>query len=232
MRNVIMTGCATGLGASVKKALEARGCCVFGVGKHGPDYYADFECTRGKAIRDTALSIFKTAQEFFNGEQPDVLVNNAGIMKGTFEPDDNILLEDYEAVTRVNVQWPYALSLCMVNVLLTRERDIKPRIINTTSMCVDTAMSIYPAYCISKAALNMVTRQMAKAYADRGLVIAAVAPALVEDTTHFGVATKQKSPLGRAMTHEEVSNVFVYAALDMPEYMTGTVLRCTGGMGV
>ena len=250
--NIIMSGCSGSFGKAVRERLQNKGHLVFGVGLGGPHYIVDF-LSELAISEDVVTDIFDEAENFFDGNTTG-LINNAGITRIDFTSQHS--LKDFIDVMHVNLTIPWLLSREFVR---RTERDASTfgaenlglrRIINTSSMAATSVLRASPGYCASKAGLESITKVMAKELAGKlPILVAAIAPGGVDNTDmvqqaiHDLVRTRgmsleeankynRQSPFGRNMTHEEVVDVFDFAINKMPIYMSGTILKCTGGMGI
>lgn len=239
--NILFTGCSSSFGAAVRERLLAQGHQVYGVGLGGPEY----EVNLLHADKFRLSNIVLDAQDKMGSV--DCLINNAGITRINFLPEHSE--HDWNQVMYVNLTVPFLLSKYVMD--LDRPEGSAPvRIISTSSMGATIALRASPGYCASKAGLEMLMKVLAKEYAGKGqLITASIAPGGVDDTGMVVQAINElqrtrgmtaeeaekynrQSPLGRNMTHEELVEIFDFAVNKMPEYMSGTVLKCVGGMGV
>lgn len=239
--NILMTGCSRSVGATIREKLIAQGHDVFGMGIGGPDYEVDFlsdECPY-----EVGRKAFATYANYHGGSI-DCLINNAGITRIDFL--ENHSIREFEDVLQVNLTWPFGLC----KAFLESREHTNSKIINVSSMGATLALRASPGYCASKAGLEMLTKGLAKEFAGRKkITVIGIAPGGIQNTAMIdfsieelqrtrgmtekeAIAYNAQSPMGRNMTHEELWEVFDFAVNDAPEYMSGTILKCTGGMGI
>ena len=163
----------------------------------------------------------------------DILVNNAGISI------DQLLLrvsaKDLEMTWATNVNGAvYCAKACIRSMMKHRWG----RIINLSSVVAESGNPGQAVYASSKAALLGLTRSLAREYASRGVTVNAVAPGFIETdmTADLPEAARQgivdQTPLGRIGRPEEVAAAVVFLASDEASYITGQVVRVSGGMHV
>jgi 3-oxoacyl-[acyl-carrier protein] reductase/pteridine reductase len=106
------------------------------------------------------------------------------------------------------------------------------RIINLGSLGGEHAWVTHPHYCASKAALHMLTRVMAKAWAPE-ITVNCVAPGMIyEDTTRESYAHfAAKTPMQRNGTMDDVVAAAMFFAT-APTFITGQIMFVDGGLGL
>jgi NAD(P)-dependent dehydrogenase (short-subunit alcohol dehydrogenase family) len=113
----------------------------------------------------------------------------------------------------------------------------KGAIVNVSSAGGLRASPGLGAYSVSKAAVIMLTRVLAKELGAFGVRVNAIAPALVEtrfsealwNTPEFLDQYLKTTPLGRIAQPEEVAGAVIYLCSDAASYVTGQVLVLDGG---
>lgn len=147
----------------------------------------------------------------------DVLVNNAGMIA---DGDDSILRvspKAVEATLATNTVGPLRVAQALLPALRKSERG--GRIVNVSSGAAELSDfdgSWSPAYSLSKAALNLVTRMLAPACAADGIVVNSMCPGWVR--TDMGGANAPRDVAQGADTA-------VWLALDAPKDLTGKFVR-------
>lgn len=188
MQRVLITGSARGLGLEFVRQFLARGDQVFACVRK-PDAQAHWmqlaQEHPGK-LNVLTLDVLRLdlIAEFSDSVLPhvdalDLLINNAGLLTSgeRFGSVDPLNLDQ---AFRVNAAAPLLLAQELMPMLAKGQR---PRVLNISSELGSIAQRsawYTPSYCISKAALNMATRQMAFALAERGIACAAVHPGWVK----------------------------------------------------
>ena len=111
-------------------------------------------------------------------------------------------------------------------------RAAQGRIVNIGSLGGSRAWAGHAAYCASKAALEMLTRTMAKAFAPE-VTVNLVAPGFIEmgeaqeEAAHFA----QRTPMGRNGVADDVAQAVLFFAAG-PHFITGQILGVDGGLGL
>ncbi|WP_217239435.1 SDR family oxidoreductase [Streptomyces sp. AC555_RSS877] len=162
----------------------------------------------------------------------DILVNNAGI--GTSRPFEEIDEKEYDRVFAVNVKAPHFIT----QQGASRLRD-GGRVVNISSgLARNAAMPDKMAYAMSKAALDVFTRDLSKVLGPRGITVNTVAPGIVDtdvnadwlradDAAWAGAAAM--SALGRVGTPGDVADVVAFLASEAGGWVTGSWVDATGG---
>jgi NAD(P)-dependent dehydrogenase (short-subunit alcohol dehydrogenase family) len=168
--------------------------------------------------------------------QLDVLVNNAGATWGA--PLDECPASGWDKVMNVNLAALFELTKALLPQLRTAATAEDPaRVINIGSVdgirVPDTEN--YP-YAASKAAVHMLTRQLAKRLAPEHITVNAIAPgpfyskmmAFILDDHEEVVASGV--PLGRIGSPEDMAGTALFLASRAGAYLTGTVIPVDGGI--
>ncbi|MFF8317718.1 SDR family oxidoreductase [Streptomyces bobili] len=162
----------------------------------------------------------------------DILVNNAGI--GTSRPFGEIDEEEYGRLFAVNVKAPHFITQLGAG----RLRD-GGRIVNISSGLARTAaMPHLMAYAMTKGALDVFTRDLAKMLGPRGITVNSVAPGIVDtDVNADWLRASEEawqgaaaySALGRVGTPADIGDVVAFLASPDGRWVTGHWLDATGG---
>ena len=156
----------------------------------------------------------------------DLLVNNAGIFETL--PLESITAEQWDAMQNTNTRGPFLVARA-AHAELKRRRG---RIVNIGSLGGIHPWATHGHYCVSKAALHMLTKTMAKAWAPE-ISVNCVAPGMIVNGEvdpgyeHFA----EKTPMQRNGTPEDVAAAVLFFATG-PHFITGQVLSVDGGLGL
>lgn len=164
----------------------------------------------------------------------DILINNAGIFS-TLEmrPFDQIPLEEWEQVLRVNVTGPF---LCACAVLPAMRRAKWGRIVNIASAAVPLGRPNYLHYIASKSALQGMTYSMARELGPDGIAVNSLLPgATFTEIERKTVTPEQKDRIigmqciPRAETPEDLVGTALFLSSDATGFLTGQSIVVDGG---
>jgi NAD(P)-dependent dehydrogenase (short-subunit alcohol dehydrogenase family) len=230
-RSMIVTGGARGLGASIASAAARDGYRV-GV--------LDVEPVGGGGGVDVTSLIGSVADEdtveaaFASFGTPDVVVNNAGIVR--FGPLLGHSVADFRAVLDVNLVGTFVVARAAARRWITEGRT--GCVVNLGSMNGVAAGPNAGAYGSSKAAIMLLTSQMAIEWGPHGIRVNAVAPGLIDagmsEAIYADPATRgareSKVPLGRLGTADDVADVVLYLSSERAAYIHGQTVTVDGGV--
>lgn len=244
----LITGGGTGIGAEVAKRFTAEGAkvCIAGLEQEMLNKVAGalpagtVETYEGDVSRPDDVENMVARTLKFGGKF-DVLVNNAGF--GVDEGVVDTSLEDWHKVLDINLTGPFMLMKASIPLMIKAGGG---SIINISSIAGLRATPGKTAYCTSKAALIMLTRQAAVDYGVFKVRCNTICPGptrtyqlqlgvneiknyLNIDLEGAITAFTANSPLRRAAYPEEIAAVCYFLASDDSSYMTGAVLPVDGG---
>ncbi|MDJ0973580.1 MAG: 3-oxoacyl-[acyl-carrier-protein] reductase [Planctomycetota bacterium] len=237
--SVLVTGGTRGIGRGVVQAFASRGAKVTFTGRNEEAAAATIEAS-GNAdnVRFVAADVAnpESAQAAVDaavehGGGLDVVVNNAGITR------DGLLMrmkdDDWSRVLDVNLSGTFFVTRAAARRLMKSRRG---RLINITSVVGLTGNAGQANYAASKAGIAGFTKAVAKEMAARKVTANAVAPGFIQTdmTADLGdkVADELKNriPLQRLGSVEDVAEVVVFLASEEAGYVTGQVIPVDGGM--
>jgi NAD(P)-dependent dehydrogenase (short-subunit alcohol dehydrogenase family) len=243
---VVVTGGSRGIGEMIASGFAYGGARIYissrkadacealahELSEHG-------ECFAAPADLSTLEGVEKLVAEISaREERVDVLVNNAGVTWGA--PLEDYPDEAFDRVFALNVKSVFHCTVKFLPLLRAAASEEHPaRVINIGSIEGITVPEwenyAYPA---SKAAVHMVTRNLAHRLAKESITVNAVAPGpfpsrMTAFVTRDAQATAQIEaavPLGRWGRPEDVAGAAIYLASDAGAYLTGAVLPVDGGI--
>jgi NAD(P)-dependent dehydrogenase (short-subunit alcohol dehydrogenase family) len=166
-------------------------------------------------------------------ETPALVVNNAGLVR--FGPLLTLDRADWDAVLAVNLTGTFLVSRAAAR----RMGDAGGgSIVNISSVNGIAAAPNAGAYTSTKAAILMLTEQMALEWAPLGVRVNAVAPGLIlagmSDPIYADPEIRQlrqsKVPLGSLGTAEDVAAAVLFLASDKAGYVTAQTIAVDGGL--
>lgn len=243
-RVVLVTGATSGIGRATALRFAQAGAAVAVVGrnlpalqelsgeiqKHGGDSLAIRADLAAEA--EAELPIKQTAERF---SRLDVLVNAAGILlSGSIETTS---LDAWDTMMNINLRSVFQQMKLAVPLL----EKTGGNIVNVSSV---TGLRSFPgvlAYCVSKAAVDQLTRCAALDLAAKGIRVNAVNPGVVVTDIHrrggmsdesyaaFLDHSKTTHPLGRVGEANEVAELIFYLASERSGWITGVTYSIDGG---
>jgi 3-oxoacyl-[acyl-carrier protein] reductase len=235
----LVTGGAGGIGSAICKKLADEGGSVIITYNSNPDKaqqllnelkgntHQVFHAPVNDSNRLTHLSAF--INEKYG--KLDILVNNAGITTPVVHDDLEGLSDEWiDKIFTTNVRGPFAMIRACKDLLIKSNDGL---VVNISSVAAVTGIGSNVAYCASKAAIDSMTRSLARALAPTIRVVS-VSPGWVlgEYTKTIDPAYLQAqvdaTPLNRLATPDDVANA-VYAVATTLNFSTGCIIPVDGG---
>lgn len=175
----------------------------------------------------------------------DLLVNNAGVAPEVRADILDASQDSFDRLININVKGPYFLTQLAAKWMIEQTRVERrvggtsytsPKIVIISSLSAYTASTNRGDYCISKAALSMITPLFAARLAEFGIGVYEIRPGIIE--TDMTSAVKEKydqlireglTPIPRWGTPEDVGKAVAAIAQDLLPYSTGEVINVDGG---
>jgi len=238
-RTILVTGAAGGLGAAIAAAFHALGDRVALM-----DTDADGVRSRATALAGSLAVIgdvtdeasveasIATVETHF-GQAPDVLVNNAGIVRFGDILDHSVA--DFRRVVDVNLVGTFIVAKAAARRMVARGEGV---IVNITSLNAVAPSPDAGAYPATKAAVALLTQHLALSLGPRGVRVNAVGPGFIDAGMSEPI---YKDPAVRAArsatvparmlgTAEDVANAVVFLASPEARYIHGQHLLVDGGV--
>ena len=239
-KTALVTGAARGIGKAIALKFAAEGANVA---------FTDLEVNQETeneivALGVKAKSYASNAADFAQTEEVvkqvkeefgsiDILVNNAGITK------DGLMLrmteQQWDAVIAVNLKSAFNfIHACLPIMMRQREGSI----INMASVVGVHGNAGQANYAASKAGMIALAKSVAQEMGMKGIRANAIAPGFIETAMTAQLPDeireqwKQKIPLRRGGTVEDIANTAVYLASDLSSYVSGQVIQVDGGMNM
>ena len=238
---VLVTGAARGLGRAVALACAAAGADVaLGLRRieSDEDLVKEIEALGRKTLPlqldvldlEQIRSAVTQAEAHFG--RIDVLVNNAGLGPENLALD--VVESDFDLTMNVNVKGTFFMCQAVGRGMVARGNG---RIINISSQAGSNVLPGEPIYCASKAAVDHLTRCLAREWGPKGVQVNAIAPTFLwTDATapslandDFRAYVLSHIPLGRIGTVNEAAGVVVFLASPAASLVNGVVVPVDGG---
>ena len=244
MKTAIVTGASSGIGRATARRLAREGYALLLIGRN--------DRALGDVVQELAKQggrVAAMAADVTQTEAPaaimarmtqelgglDALVNAAGIIAtgGVEETTD----EGWDAMMAVNVRAPFRLLREAAKSLIAR----RGAVVNVSSVNGLRAFAGVAAYCVSKAAVDHLTRCAALEFAPKGVRVNAVNPGVTVTNLHrrggmdetryaeFLDRAKTTHPLGRPGTADEIADLIAFLISPASGWITGETIAIDGG---
>lgn len=239
---VIVTGGGRGLGRSISTGFAEAGARVALVGRDAGNlaqakhsiiqaggqaeaFIADV------SDEESVEAMCRAVVETWGGI--DVLVNNAGI-NPWYKPAEETSLSEWQTIIGTNLTGVFLTCKHAGRHMLAAGQGA---IVNITSVAGRVGLSKTTAYCAAKGGVELMTRQLAMDWAQRGVRVNAVAPGyFATDLTEgmrqhpvLGKRVTDRTPLGRFGEPDEIVGACLFLASSAASYVTGQSLGVDGG---
>jgi 2-deoxy-D-gluconate 3-dehydrogenase len=236
----LVTGAASGLGASIAVALAEAGARIACHGNRRPA-----QETAGQ-LRDRGFSAQAFSADLSSTEgagrlysdvvqrmgEPTILVNNAGMIYR--ETAEDYPLSEWESVLQVNLTSIFQLCQLAGKPMLARRHG---KIINIASLLSFQGGIRVPAYAASKGGVAQLTKALANEWAGQNVQVNAIAPGYfrTSNTEHLqndetrNRQILERIPAGRWGEPEDLAGAAVFLASSASNYINGEVLVVDGG---
>ncbi len=234
----VITGAASGIGLAISQKLLYAGAQVALLDINEMGLKTEFRKYKAKASLfpvdvTQQLLIDKTIEEIISRfGKIDILINCAGITGITDGLSHEVSSEDLHKVFELNFMSCFYTTRAVIPHMLKMNYG---RILHMASIAGKEGNVRMLAYSSSKAALIGMTKVQGKEYAETGITVNAMAPAVIRTPLVEGVPEEQvkymtdKIPMKRCGTLEEVTNLAAYIVSKQNSFTTGFTFDLTGG---
>ncbi len=237
-RVALVTGGSRGLGAGIVEDLLAQGYAVATCSRSRTDQVEVWEkefpdrfsfVSADVSVEADATRYVKDAVQRWG--RIDVLVNNAGVAgEGMIALTDDGLID---RVVDLNIKGTLYVTRAASRTMLARRSGAIVNISSVVGLSGYRGLSVYSA---TKAALDGMTRSLARELGSRGITVNSVAPGYLRTEMSHGLDEDQlrqierRTPLGRLGDAQDVARVVSFLVSPDNRFMTGQVLVVDGGL--
>lgn len=243
MGNVIITGTNRGIGRAILEKFAMNGWNIWAHARVKNEEFEThifklasenniwikpvyFELSDEKQIKEGMQSIFSDKKEI------NALINNAGI--GHYETFQRTTVQRAKEIFDINFFALYQITQYTLRKMILQKRGVIVNMSSIASMDVNEGDCIYGA---AKAAVNILTKDLAAEAGRFGIRVNAVAPGPIDtellQNNHLkkvsSSAITDKSALGRIGDVGEIAKVVYFLAEDESSFINGEIIRVDGG---
>ena len=232
----VITGAASGLGLAISKKLAENGVKLALVdisdkipvefeNDNNATYYQS-DVSKEEEVRSTIEMIYSHFGKI------DILVNCAGITVKTNIKSHLTETENLSKVFEINFMGSYFTSKYVLKYMLDQKYG---RILHIASIAGQEGNAGMLAYSASKAAVIAMTKVQGKEYAENGITVNALAPAVIQTAMVDALPVEQikymtdKIPMKRCGTLEEAADLVAYIVSPQNSFTTGFTFDLSGG---
>jgi len=240
-KTAIISGGAGGLGYALAKRLLSHGVTVALFDDRRQALDSAMEGTEGKVypyqVDVTDAPTVKKAVDDFAGKvsKIDILVNCAGIVGKSNIKSHEVDMDDFERVLAVNVKGCLTTFQAVIPYML---RQSYGRVLHIASIAGKDGNAGMLSYSTAKAAVIGMTKVQGKEYAETGITVNALAPAVIRTEIVENMPEAQvkymtdKIPMKRCGTLEEFAAMAAFIVSEENSFSTGFTYDLTGGRAV
>ena len=235
-RVVLVSGAGRGIGRAVALAFAAAGAHTIALARTPADLDA-LVAESGGRIEPWVADV--TQEDCYRRIEAlghlDVLVNNAGTNRP--QPMAEVEPATLDGIIDLNIRAVYRVSQAAARVMLRARPGRGGSIIHMSSQMGHVGAARRTVYCMSKHAVEGLTKAMAVELAPAGIRVNSVAPTFIEtpltrpmlEDADFRESVNANIPLGRVGQPEDVVGAVLFLASDAARFITGDSLKVDGG---
>ena len=185
-------------------------------------------------LRDAAAIEALAAEVGQRWGAADVVVNNAGVYPSGFLLDTDV--EEWDRILDVNLRAPFLLTRALARQMVAH--GVRGSVINISSGASRKMRRTVVPYCLSKTALDRLTKGFALELAEYGIRVNALEPGFAPGSSvspltdaHVEGVTAN-IPLGRGTSAADVGRAALFLAGEASAYVTGASLPVDGGNSI
>mgnify|MGYP002518442863 CR=1 FL=1 len=243
-KTALVTGGTKGLGKAMSTCLLENGCDVMLVSRNSSEaanmitlaeslgrkcYLYSCDITDTNAVLDMVVAAEKTMGHI------DILINAAGMnIPKMLEDMDDIT---WDRILNLNLRASFVVTREVIRVMRKRHYG---KVLNISSMksVLGVSDAGYTAYCASKGAINMLTKQIACEVAADGITVNAIAPTFIKtainahqlENPDFYNTLVSRIPVGRIGEFKDLMGLLLLLVSDASQFITGQTILLDGGI--
>ena len=234
--HIYVSGAGSGIGRAIALDFARRGAKISACDINTEAIKAIDNGTSIKAIgadftnEESILNSVKTAEQNFGPLH--AVVNCVGILGKNGMKIEELDISDFDFVYQVNLRSAVILTKAVISGMAQRKYG---RILHLASISGKEGNQFLVAYSATKAGLIAMVKAVGKEYAESGVTINAMAPALIESPMSASFSESQmtllksKIPMGRLGTQDEVANLASWIVSPECSFTTGFTFDLSGG---
>jgi len=162
----------------------------------------------------------------------DIMVNSAGIVGPTNTKITDYPVEEYDKIYAVNLRGSFLMTKYAVKAM---EKNNYGRILLIASIACKEGNPFMTGYSSMKAGVTGLVKGIGKEYAQTGITVNGLAPAVIQTAFNDNTAPEQlaymtaKIPMGRLGTVEEVASIAAWIVSKEASFNTGFIFDLSGG---
>ncbi len=238
----LVTGAGTGIGVGIAESLAEAGADV-ALAYHSSGAGAENLAQRLREAGHRAITVPIDLRQVADVDRLvetttrelgpiDILINNSGITDP--HPPLELTEEEWDRTLDINLKGMFFCSQRVARTMV--ERKAAGSIVNLSSVHSVGAYPNHTHYAASKAAINHLTRSLARHLAPHQIRVNAIAPGLVEVERYFRTMPTYRReewaariPLGRVGFPSDIGPLAVFLCSDDASWLTGQVIFVDGG---
>jgi 3-oxoacyl-[acyl-carrier protein] reductase len=237
----VITGGADGLGFALASRIAGEGArvCLFDVNREGLERATQNlgPTSWARSVDVLSLDSVESGVGAVMAEfgKIDILVNCAGITGETNLKSHEVPVNDFDRVLAINLRGTFLVCRAVLPHMMARSYG---RILNVASIAGKEGNAGMVAYSASKAGVIGLTKSMGKEYAETGITINAIAPAVIQTALVDRMPQVQvrymtdRIPMKRCGTLEEFANMAAFIVSPSNSFTTGFTFDLSGGRAV
>ena len=241
-KTAFITGTNRGIGKATVEEFAKNGADIIAHARKETPEFLDFlrEISKKHGIKTTPVffdmtdteAMKNTVRQIIADKIPvDVLVNSAGVTDNVLfqMSSEKMLRNEFE----VNVFSLFLLTQYILKIMMRRKSGSIVNVSSISGLRGDIGRTVYG---MTKAAVASLTQSLAAELGKSGIRVNAVAPGFIQTDMMSYMSDEvishnlEQSKLGRIGTPEEVAKTIVFLASDASSYITGEIVKVTGGI--